>query len=1142
MIKKIDANKYGVVRYAISSIEDIADLPREVSVGSEAILVNEDGEKKFRLGSDGWVEVVEVKEYDEDKLRDMLEDAKVGYGGIEYETLEERLDKDFDNAYSVLDNRAYVGYEGCRITAKDSLNGLQKETVVKGRTLQNLLVKDLFKSGGTAKLDVNVNTENEYNVTVNSNSPNSSSLVITKYLKVGFKIGATYTVMFDYYAKNIDIKSVVVSFFGYDSTGKMSYLLAERVLKYSDEGKYVRLITTISTTLDVDVRSLSIGRHSGLSIGAIMGVKNVMLLEGDYTQTPLEELPFVEGIQSVGNKSKNLFDYNKLTHGYYFNPATGEYEKINVGCTTGYIKFNKCNITISGLYNQVSSYVGYYDINYNYIGRSSGNPVTEHKLTVGSVIADSSYRGYDVPANAEYIALNIYRNLAVNPDVTIEMIKENIKQVQIEEGSQATAYEPYYDGYKISGKSCGRNLFDIKKVLPTGNGMVELIEDGLKITRITDATHDTFGASYEIKLKPNTKYTIKADVETSKQDVRFLMYSYEDKLFGNVSLGNGEFGKWQTLITTKNGNCIIGFYFNSSPVANWEKGDYAIIKNIQLEETTSLTPYEPYRETTYSYILDEPLRSLPNGVCDEIDLEKGVVTRRVGKVVITENTRIALNNAGTDYTQFVTHANTFKGVSTVISSNIWCDTKPVFALNESNNGFWIYDGTTGVFQMTENINTVALMQEWLKNNPTTVYYELANPITEYLIKDDKFVTLPNGVKDEVGRIVTRNVGKVVLNGSENWWTLPDLLGSADTVGFQTDFTNSKPSDNATIEIICDTLTVYKADDLWYYEGTDNICSLNKYNKYQIRVNKNELSECTVEGFKKWLSQNPLTVYHQLRTPYIECSYEEYPTLPNGVKDEVSYNSVLRKVGKVVIDGSQVLTRSGTNANKTKTTHFMVVGIEANSPYGICDKLPTVIGVTLQGYEEPCMELSSADRINPPYMLWLNIDRSNADTVEEAYEYFRNNPHTVWYELITPYVEPINLDEVILDTTRLKSYEPITHITSDNYLLPTIKTQVPSDFNAVVLGLKSNNEALASQVMSLRQTNDELEATNREQDDVIDVTLLALDEVYGMIDEGEIETMSVGSPMVNVYVKMIKRGIKTLDEVPAKYRAEVEELI
>ena len=175
-------------------------------------------------------------------------------------------------------------------------------------------------------------------------------------------------------------------------------------------------------------------------------------------------------------------------------------------------------------------------------------------------------------------------------------------------------------------------------------------------------------------------------------------------------------------------------------------------------------------------------------------------------------------------------------------------------------------------------------------------------------------------------------------------------------------------------------------------------------------------------------------------------------------------------------------------------------------------------------------------------LKISKTKLTSGSIDEFREWLTLNPITVWYELEEPYTEPINLDEVILDKIRLKSYKPITHITSDNYLLPTIKTQVPSDFNAVVLGLKNNNEALASQVMSLRQTNDELETTNREQDDVIDVTLLALDEVYGMLDEGEIETMSTGSPMVNVYVKMIKRGIKTLDEVPTKYRAEVEELI
>ena len=1126
MIKKIDANKYGVVRYAISSIEDIADLPREVSVGSEAILVNEDGEKKFRLGSDGWVEVVEVKEYDEDKLRDILEDAKVGYGGIEYETLEERLDKDFDNVYSVLDNRTYIEYEGCRITAKDSLNGLQKETVIKGRTLQNLVSMAKLYSNNDAfdgsafknQVFATKKVSWDYNLTARNDI---------------LKLGSTYTVIINYnkgdYTGTASLR--------YSSSGKLK---PDGTINFNESKRCVYTVTIdeerMSHTAFLHFKGSNPAEHSGYFSFTLM------ILEGDHTQTPIEELPFIEGIESVGDKSKNLFDYNKLTYGYYFNPTTGEYMANHVSCTTGYIKFNKCNITISGLYNQTSSYVGYYDINYNYIGRSAGNPVTEHKLTVGSVIADSSYKGHVVPANAEYIALNIYRNLAVNPDVTIEMIKENIKQVQIEEDSQVTAYEPYYDGYKVSGKSCGKNLLNLED-------WFNRCFSGIRAkTESVDATHYKLNKDGLI-VKNGSDYTSWTNILTEKflylKKGKYTVSFVSDTLISiQISVGLNVYGYYQGI-----GHCFISFETLNDNYFNFKfyevEEEEAIVSQFQLYEGHELIPYEPYKETTYSYILGEPLRSLPDGVCDEIDLEKGVVTRRVGKYTFTGDETTfgeATEVTGDVTTTYLTIHDRAKGkVDNIICNSLACYPYTVY---EDIQGILVSSFSCFVLSFkngTLKSNDIEGVKQWLKDNPTTVYYELANPTTEYLIKGDKFVTLPNGVKDEAGRIVTRNVGKIVLNGSEDWKRLSPL-GSTDTIVFEIHLPNSKPSDNNKIEIMCDTLTVYKANDLWYYEGADNICSHNETNGYQIRINKNELGESTVEEFRKWLSRNPVTVYYQLETPYIECSYEEHPTLPNGVKDEVSYNSVLRRVGKFVVDGSQVLTRSSTNSNKTKTTHFSVNGISSNSPYGICDKLPTVIDAALQVYEEPCMKFSSPDKINPPYALWLNIDRSNADTVEEAYEYFRNNPHTVWYELRTPYIEPINLDEVILDTIRLKSYEPITHITSDNYLLPTIKTQVPSDFNAVVLGLKSNNEALASQVMSLRQTNDELEVTNREQDDVIDVTLLALDEVYGMIDEGEIETMSIGSPMVNVYVKMIKRGIKTLDEVPAKYRAEVEELI
>lgn len=1086
MIKKIDANKYGVVRYAISSIEDIADLPREVSVGSEAILVNEDGEKKFRLGSDGWVEVVEVKEYDEDKLRDILEDAKVGYGGIEYETLEERLDKDFDNAYSVLDNRTYIGYEGCRITAKDSLNGLQKETVIKGRTLQNLCVDYANKEKNTFTLKDKITV-------LGSDVDYRSETFRIRTLKFAYDLKANTTYTFIVNIHSLETVNNTLSNYIVDGDGttRYSFIFLKGVgvhkEKFTTTGSGAK---TIAIFINVEETSATFSCP--------------MILEGDHTETPLEKLPFIEGIESVGDKSKNLFN-GKLeigmisTEGVYTSYSrTLRTQMIEIKPNTQYrssfdIKYVQSNTDSGASHNRFI----FFDENRNYIS---------HIVNKDDFITST---------NAKYLAWTMYSQFKTT-DIAQEAITKT--KFQVEEGTTQTPYQPYYEGYKISGKSIGKNFY---------RGINNVSYNGFSEGTWVFVNGDQLAYGNNL-VKHSTKFNLPLGEYVFNCNGGNFMQIIKNKEEEIIPKG-----KKFTVTSINDTYCI-----RARVKADNELVEF---KEIQIEQATAPTQYEPYKESAYSYILDEPLRSLPNGVCDEIDLEKGVVTRRVGKVVLdgSEDWSIDTSVANTRFYfyQGLSDAKSSNDRECIISDNFFDMSKDGHTLN----GGFHYQ--TSIF-LYKDLASVSDFKQWLQANPTTVYYELANPTTEYLIKDDKFVTLPNGVKDEAGRIVTRNVGKVVLNGSRNW--TGSAIKNENHIKYFT-YINDENGKNLKVDnapIISPTFPVIgcgqNSGDLDKYK--QDIEGLYADTTISISVAKNRLETEDSNGLKKWLSQNPITVYYELTKPYIECSYEKYPTLPNGVKDEVSYNSVLRRVGKFVVDGSQVLTRSSTNSNKTKTTHFSVNGISSNSPYGICDKLPTVIDASLQAYEEPCMKFSSADKINPPYALWLNIDRSNADTVEEAYEYFRNNPHTVWYELITPYIEPINLDEVILDTTRLKSYEPITHITSDNYLPPTIKTQVPSDFNAVVLGLKSNNEALASQVMSLRQTNDELEATNREQDDVIDVTLLALDEVYGMIDESEIETMSMGSPMVNVYVKMVKRGIKTLDEVPSKYRAEVEELI
>ena len=57
---------------------------------------------------------------------------------------------------------------------------------------------------------------------------------------------------------------------------------------------------------------------------------------------------------------------------------------------------------------------------------------------------------------------------------------------------------------------------------------------------------------------------------------------------------------------------------------------------VQIEKSPNPTPYEPYYKKKISFNIGEPLRSLPNGVCDEIrnNNSQWELVRRVGKVVL----------------------------------------------------------------------------------------------------------------------------------------------------------------------------------------------------------------------------------------------------------------------------------------------------------------------------------------------------------------------------------------------------------------------------------------------------------------------------------------------------------------------------
>ena len=81
---------------------------------------------------------------------------------------------------------------------------------------------------------------------------------------------------------------------------------------------------------------------------------------------------------------------------------------------------------------------------------------------------------------------------------------------------------------------------------------------------------------------------------------------------------------------------------------------------------------------------------------------------------------------------------------------------------------------------------------------------------------------------------------------------------------------------------------------------------------------------------------------------------------------------------------------------------------------------------------------------------------------------------------------------------------------------------------------------------LEQKNQTLEAKVAENEENLVFAMMACTELYEMLlagaetyDYGKDGVVKMASAMVKVYVNLVKRGLKTLDEVPERLRAEVE---
>ena len=104
-------------------------------------------------------------------------------------------------------------------------------------------------------------------------------------------------------------------------------------------------------------------------------------------------------------------------------------------------------------------------------------------------------------------------------------------------------------------------------------------------------------------------------------------------------------------------------------------------------------------------------------------------------------------------------------------------------------------------------------------------------------------------------------------------------------------------------------------------------------------------------------------------------------------------------------------------------------------------------------------------------------------------------------------------------------------------------------------MKNNLIILSQTLYELRQKSERLEQNNQaleakvaENEENLVFAMMACTELYEMLlsvsevnvyNYGKDVVVKMASAMVKVYVNLVKRGLKTLDEVPERLRAEVE---
>jgi hypothetical protein len=209
-------------------------------------------------------------------------------------------------------------------------------------------------------------------------------------------------------------------------------------------------------------------------------------------------------------------------------------------------------------------------------------------------------------------------------------------------------FSNWFDGTKSTNSvrlvSVGKNLFNMNDISYYKDLYTQYDFIGVSEYRTKEL---------KTKLKPNTQYTVSFTASAASTVIMLLNSSKKVNNTGFLDFRLAQDTK--TFTTGSEGKLYIGAVKHSTNDAINKR--LSEILTLKIVEGTTTTEYEPYKESIINVNLPEPLRSLLNGVKDEIRVSENKLIKRIGdKTNVASGTVIDYSDMTTGG-QFVAYAS-----------------------------------------------------------------------------------------------------------------------------------------------------------------------------------------------------------------------------------------------------------------------------------------------------------------------------------------------------------------------------------------------------------------------------------------------------------------------------------------------------